>query len=191
MSVVDERQPLLAGNQPPAENDRNKKADHSATPIRSRSFVVILLYLCLLLFTYGDALQLSPRIRIFEAIICYRYYEQHNPSQIRAGRDVVGPGAIGGVDEMACKIDAVAGELASLNGYLDMFAMIPGLLLAIPFGWVADKYGRMCDDELGMETLTDGTMLRVACHHVEPRPISYGLDVCPIDDLVLAGIRYP
>lgn len=55
---------------------------------------------------------------------------------------MVGPGAIGGVDEMYCKVDAVANELAMLDGYLSMFSFIPGLILAVPCGWLADKYGR-------------------------------------------------
>lgn len=43
---------------------------------------------------------------------------------------------------MWCKADAVQNELASLGGYLQMFDSIPNLLLALPFGWCADRFGR-------------------------------------------------
>ena len=83
-----------------------------------------------------------PETRIFESVICYRYYEQADPSRIRLGRELVGPGAIGGVDEMWCKADAVQDELAALNGFQSFFDGFPALLLALPFGWAADRFGR-------------------------------------------------
>ena len=95
-----------------------------------------------LLFSCGIQLRGNPQTRIIESIICYRYYERTDPSKIQLGREDVGPGAIGGVAEMWCKVDAVQSELAAVGGWQIFLNGFPGLLLAIPFGWAADKFGR-------------------------------------------------
>lgn len=81
-------------------------------------------------------------MRIFESVICYRYYEKADPSKIVLGRDVVGPGAIGGVPELYCKAEQVQSELAMLRGWQQFFDGIPSLILAMPCGWAADRFGR-------------------------------------------------
>lgn len=108
----------------------------------SHQTLTLLLMLVVVLAGAGDQLMDSPQTRIIESVICYRYYEATDPRQILLGRDAVGPGAIGGVAEMACKADAVQEQLAMLRGYQQLFDGFPALLLAIPFGWAADKYGR-------------------------------------------------
>ena len=84
----------------------------------------------------------SPQTRIIESVICYRYYEKVDPSKLLVGREGVGPGAIGGVAEMDCKADTVQSELAMLRGWQMLFDGFPGLVLAIPLGWAADRFGR-------------------------------------------------
>lgn len=94
--------------------------------------------------TCVDQIAESPETRIIESVICYRYYEKSDPSKINLGRDIVGPGAIGGVDERFCKTAPVQDSLAEFYGYKVFLDGIPALLLAIPFGWAADqpKFGR-------------------------------------------------
>ncbi|GAB1729380.1 hypothetical protein NU195Hw_g5525t1 [Hortaea werneckii] len=101
-----------------------------------------LLMLVIFLVGASDSIVESPTTRIFESVICYRYFESEDPSKIQLGRAVVGPGAIGGVEERHCKADFVQQQLASLAGYQTLFEGFPSLLLAVPFGWLADKYGR-------------------------------------------------
>lgn len=98
--------------------------------------------LIVLLVSLGDQLQESPETRILESVICYRYYEQEDPSKLLVGRDAVGPGAIGGVPEMLCKADEVQSQLALLKGWQLLFISVPSLLLSLPVGWAADRYGR-------------------------------------------------
>lgn len=133
MDEQDERQPLLSSGTQPTRKGK-KRLSYKA--------ILYLLYALIVLVSFGDMIELSPRTRILESIICYKYYEANDPSKILLSRAEVGPGAIGGVDEMNCKIDAVAGELAVIDGYMNTFSMVPGLILAVPYGWVADKYGR-------------------------------------------------
>lgn len=103
---------------------------------------LLILTFVILLVSLGDDLLDSPMTRITEAVICYRHYEKIDPGKLLIGRDEVGPGAIGGVDELHCKADAVQSELALLRGWQSLFDSIPGLLLAAPVGWAADRYGR-------------------------------------------------
>lgn len=127
----DERSRLLAS-----------EFDHSPEHKRVDDYVITLLKVVILLLALGDDLLDSPMARITEAVICYRYYETTDPSKLLIGRDHIGPGAIGGVDELHCKLDAVQTELALLRGWQSLFDSIPGLLLAVPIGWAADRYGR-------------------------------------------------
>lgn len=112
-------------------------------PLRlSRQTIVYLIMAVVVIVSFGDQLMETPQTRIKESIICYRYYEDTDRSKISLGRDVVGPGAVGGVTELWCKVDAVQAQLALLLGYQEFFDGIPSILLAIPFGWAADQYGR-------------------------------------------------
>ncbi|KYG47559.1 hypothetical protein M433DRAFT_33285, partial [Acidomyces richmondensis BFW] len=108
----------------------------------SRQTITFLILAVVVIVSFGGQLMESPQIRIKESIICYAYYEDTDRSKISVGRDVIGPGAIGGVAELWCKADAVQGQLAILQGYQEFFDGVPSILLAIPFGWAADKYGR-------------------------------------------------
>ncbi|KAK3073111.1 hypothetical protein LTR53_005592 [Teratosphaeriaceae sp. CCFEE 6253] len=104
--------------------------------------LVYLLMLIVVVVGAGDQIIESPQTRIFESIICYRYYEEADPSKLLAGRGSVGPGAIGGVLESDCKVNVVQEQLAMLRGYQQLLDGFPSLLLALPFGWAADKFGR-------------------------------------------------
>lgn len=126
-----EETPLLSQPSPP-----NPK------PTRHYRNVILLLCAVLILVQCGDELSRSPQSRISEAIICYRHYEISDPSKLLADRSSVGPGAIGGVAEELCKIEAVQNQLSSLRGFQGFLDGGPSLLLALPFGWAADKYGR-------------------------------------------------
>ena len=110
----------------------------------TRPFKRVLLLICLTLVSVqcGDQLAQSPNSRIAEAIFCYRHYEITDPSRILLDRASVGPGAIGGVAEILCKGEAVQSQLSSLRGYQGFLDGLPALLLALPLGWAADKYGR-------------------------------------------------
>ncbi|KAF5027366.1 hypothetical protein F66182_526 [Fusarium sp. NRRL 66182] len=143
-----ETQPLLvptvsSGNSDSsgAHASRNKALD--SPPLRLQPETVTWLIIAVVfLQTCGECLMDGPRIRITEAIFCYRYYEAHDPSKIHRGRDAVSPGATDGVDEAWCKVDAVQTQLADLDAYQRMLDGLAGLFLALPFGWAADRWGR-------------------------------------------------
>ena len=134
-----ERSPLL-----PTPNQLNDTPHKSPTrgSWQTPENVTLLVMLVVLLVSLGDQLMESPQTRITESVICYRYYENVDPSKLLVGRSKIGPGAIGGVEEMYCKADEVQSELAMLRGWQQLFDGFPSLLLALPFGWAADRYGR-------------------------------------------------
>ncbi|KAF1968015.1 MFS transporter-like protein [Bimuria novae-zelandiae CBS 107.79] len=97
---------------------------------------VLLTAMVFVLITIVDAgafLAEPPKTRVFEANLCLRYYEENDPSKIDKN---------GSVPEALCKIDEVQQKLAMIFGWQDTFDAIPGLILAIPFGALADKWGR-------------------------------------------------
>ncbi|EME50215.1 hypothetical protein DOTSEDRAFT_68930 [Dothistroma septosporum NZE10] len=110
--------------------------------IQSPRSIMILLLVVIIFTSFGTQLRESPETRILESVICYRYYETADPSRLNAGRDIVAPGAIGGVDEKYCKEVPVQDDLAMLDGYQNFFDGFPALLLALGFGWAADRFGR-------------------------------------------------
>ncbi|KAH7091603.1 hypothetical protein FB567DRAFT_490630 [Paraphoma chrysanthemicola] len=81
----------------------------------------------------GAFLAEPPRTRIFEANLCLSYYREHDVSVI---------GADGSIPETLCKIDAVQQKLAMIFGWQDLFDALPGMVLAVPFGTLADRVGR-------------------------------------------------
>ena len=134
-----ERSPLLELT---GEHGNTLKAPSHLKSWQTAENVTFLVMLVVLLVSLGDQLMENPQIRIIEAVVCYRYYEAVDPSKLLMGRDEVGPGAIGGVSEMLCKADDVQSELALLRGWQQFFDGLPSLLLALPFGWAADRFGR-------------------------------------------------
>ena len=123
---------------------KSDSVDVQSPSTKAKPYKHILLLLCvtLVLVQCGDQLSQAPNARIAEAIICYHHYEITDPTKLLQGRATTGPGAVGGVAEILCKIEAVQSQLSSLRGYQGFLDGLPGLLLALPFGWAADKYGR-------------------------------------------------
>jgi len=135
--TANEETPLLSETSLPT-----KPSPPDSKPSRPYRNIILLLCSVLILTQCGEELSESPQSRISEAIICYRHYETADPSKLLADRSSVSPGAIGGVAEELCKIEAVQNQLSSLRGFQGFLNGGPSLLLALPFGWAADKYGR-------------------------------------------------
>ncbi|KAI1148904.1 major facilitator superfamily domain-containing protein [Nemania diffusa] len=81
----------------------------------------------------GEYLYTAPRVRLFESVSCTRYYLEHDPSVIRPD---------GSVPESLCKVNPVQDEVASVLGWQLFFDSIPAIILPLPFGYLADTYGR-------------------------------------------------
>ncbi|KKZ64105.1 hypothetical protein EMCG_01603 [[Emmonsia] crescens] len=123
------------------ETDTLLGAESPQPPSRPKKFrenTVIFVFLCVLIVfcvDFGSYLTLAPQTRIYEAIACQNYYEKHDPGRYRLLEDI---------PEEECKISAVQGELAFVQGLQTSFEALPSILLSVPYGRLADnvRYGR-------------------------------------------------
>ncbi|ODH45312.1 hypothetical protein ACO22_00190 [Paracoccidioides brasiliensis] len=118
-------QPTFASNHVP---------DSTASSQRKlRMRLTVVLFAIVLAFETGGSMLSAPMTRIFESITCQRYYEQHDKSKI--GKD-------GYIPEELCKNKEIQREVAIVKGYGELFDALSGVLLSMPYGLLADKYGR-------------------------------------------------
>lgn len=94
---------------------------------------VVLVFALVSIIDVGAFLADPPKTRVFEANICLGYYLEHDASVI--GKD-------GSIPEKLCKLDEIQQKLAMIFGWQDTFDAIPGVLLAVPLGAMADRVGR-------------------------------------------------
>ncbi|KAH8721147.1 Efflux pump ustT [Beauveria bassiana] len=71
---------------------------------------------------------MTPRLVIFEDILCRNYYDAW--------------GGSGDSRMCDCKVEPVQAELAVINGWKETFDTIPGVLVSIPYGALANHIGR-------------------------------------------------
>ncbi|MCJ1286766.1 hypothetical protein MMC26_006112 [Xylographa opegraphella] len=91
----------------------------------SRNRVLLTAYLIIICIMFGDYMQQSPRIQVYESVLCCNYYSTVD-NRLMQSRD--------------CKVKAVQQELATLRGVERLTELLP-TVLAIPYGIVAKKYG--------------------------------------------------
>ncbi|KAE8351970.1 major facilitator superfamily domain-containing protein [Aspergillus coremiiformis] len=77
--------------------------------------------------------------KIMESIVCRNYYDQPGTQP---------------TSERSCKIEPVQSELAAIRGYQQLFDCLASILVAVPFGLLADKYGKKRVLLLAMSGLT-------------------------------------
>jgi hypothetical protein len=75
----------------------------------------------------------AARLRMFEMSVCRDYYAIHDPSRIDNH---------GHIPEQLCKLQPIQSSLARMRGFINMLEAIPGLVLALPYGILADKKGK-------------------------------------------------
>ena len=183
---------------PPIENDvgQRQKRTHW-TPI-------ILIQLMIFLSAMGVVISFAPRTRLFEDIICRKYYAIHNGTTETAtgiSTTALLSSTVTHFDtsqqappsESQCKIAPVQDALAELFGWQAFFDGIPGLLLAMYFGVLADKRGRsgvLFRSLLG-QVLAAGWVLYVAWRCSSASLLSSGSDgsdgTVPEDDGGIIG----
>ncbi|KAL4935447.1 major facilitator superfamily domain-containing protein [Aspergillus oleicola] len=115
-----ETTPLLPPQPQPAQASTTHPLRHNAHKI------LLLVFMVAITIDFGDCLSTTPRTQILENIICHNFHPDtattSNPSQ--------------------CKDADVQSELALINGWKDTFDQLPGIILALPYGFMADRVGR-------------------------------------------------
>ncbi|RAL13859.1 MFS general substrate transporter [Aspergillus homomorphus CBS 101889] len=115
------------------EDEPDHQEEVSAVNKKIRFRLMVTLFAMLIAVEVGICMSNGPVTRIYESIACREYYSHYDPTQI---------GANGQVDEDLCKIKEVQQDLAAVKGYMEFFDGTLSALLAIPYGLMADRYGR-------------------------------------------------
>lgn len=98
-----------------------KRGDDADASYQRR--VVTIIFIMVVLVDLAGFFQEAPQTKILEGIICSRHY-------------------VGAPGEHDCTVGPVQSELATVTQMLNTFNRLPGLIVAIPFGILADRYGR-------------------------------------------------
>ncbi|KAF8537766.1 major facilitator superfamily domain-containing protein [Trichophaea hybrida] len=111
---------------------------HPRNPLRRifgslRAYATFLCAVLIVTLFIAVFLSAAPQLRLIESIICSNYYRENDRRIFNEN---------GNIPEQYCKVDSIQEELAFLNGFQTLFSNIPGVLLAIPYGVLADRYGR-------------------------------------------------
>lgn len=159
-AACDERAPLLH-----SIGGRSESAEHHGIGAKHTLPLpnpALLLYLLVMLVVeLASPLVDVPMLQIQEEIICQKHY----------------PDVANGADPR-CKDDAVQSDLPLLTGWSSSFVLVPGLVTAVPYGYLADKYGQANILRLsifGMVLWQMATIL--VCMPIQPQ-IACQLDGC-------------
>lgn len=126
---------------------------HETTPLLhpgkhkdSANWILFLVCIVIITIDFGDALSVAPQTQILEDIVCRALH-----------RDTV-------ISASTCKGIDVQSELALINGWKETFDQIPGIILALPYGFMADRVGRKQVAMLSMLGLTmQEVAVRIIC----------------------------
>lgn len=102
--------------------------------LQARKPAAIVLLLAVLMFAIAVSAMLImvPMFRLMEDAICHVHYDMDRAESI---------------EERLCKVDPVQKQLAYLGGWAAMINSLVGLVAALPYGVLADRYV----DALGRE----------------------------------------
>ncbi|GAW21484.1 hypothetical protein ANO14919_110030 [Xylariales sp. No.14919] len=134
----EESAPLLTTHQP---DDPSGDARRRVTSLYPRA--VFFIFALSFVADLGGALVDAPELRMLEMAICRDYYLTHD-------RSVIGPPPLSYVPEKLCKIKDIQVELAYIVATKSLLMTVPGLILGILYGRLADKIGRKPVAFLGM-----------------------------------------
>ncbi|PYH32759.1 MFS general substrate transporter [Aspergillus neoniger CBS 115656] len=131
----------IASEQPETPSETTSLlAEHNELLVQPKSVTrraqQVLFLACLIAVTVdiGNYISVAPQLQIFELNICQRLHPEvfdSNPG-----------GVLPSVVPSACKTADVQGELALLKGWMSTFDQLPGIILALPYGLMADRVGR-------------------------------------------------
>ncbi|KAF5871299.1 putative alternative oxidase protein [Botrytis fragariae] len=97
--------------------------------------VSVICILSVLVVEIGNYMLQAPLARTLEDILCRDYYSSAPLSGYSEAPRL-------SIPESHCKNDVIQGKLAMLRGWDGTLACIPGLIMSVPFGVLADKIGR-------------------------------------------------
>jgi MFS family permease len=130
----DETSPLLPDGSTHRRGDVSTDNDNSSTAT-TRTYTKVVAGIMLVTLAVVPAFgAMTPSIqRLYELTTCRAYYFKHDPSMVDSK---------GWVEEKYCKVDDVQKYFAYITGWGSLLSSIPGLIMSIPIGSLADSKGR-------------------------------------------------
>ncbi|KAJ5581546.1 hypothetical protein N7535_000166 [Penicillium sp. DV-2018c] len=119
-----ETEPLLGSESEPTS---------PPAPHPKKLLISILCAIFLLAADFGFFMSTAPQVAVYEEIICRNYQANLH----KTGNETLGPPGFN-----PCKSEAVQGELALVIGFQNTFDVLPGMALSLPYGLLADSWGR-------------------------------------------------
>ena len=136
-STDDERHPLLSPDSQQSHRPRIWQwlagGSTAVTDFLLNNPILICTFGLQFCFYFAKHMVEVPSIKLFEQAICNRYYNRHKELAFSFENSV---------DEHLCKIPPIQDELANLVGLKFTFDALPGLLTALYYGSIADRFGR-------------------------------------------------
>jgi hypothetical protein len=139
-----ETSPLVGDGNPPRNSPGNLPNQSSHNHPRFLR-VVIMVIATVFVIQVADYMVKAPLMRLLEDIICRKYYESAKPADI----DFSLP-----IPEENCKLPPIQSQLAIFKGWDMVISCVPGILLSVPYGILADNHGRRFVLLLGQAGLT-------------------------------------
>ncbi|KAF7590005.1 hypothetical protein BBP40_003449 [Aspergillus hancockii] len=146
------------------EDDLPTREQHRPFNAKQARRLLFLICFSVVTIDFGAFLSIAPQIEIFESIICRKHYQE------------IGVFAA----DSLCKAPEVQGELAFLNGWMDTLDEVPGILLAIPYGLMADRLGR--------KPVLLLSLLGLILDQITLRLISWYSDIIPLRAILFAPL---
>lgn len=132
--AIHETTPLL--ERVPSSSSGLSESDETAAPwcqLSKPQHIAFVTCLGVFLWVLSGTLAIVPVMSLVQDNLCRRYYQENEPDQFRDDGSVIG------IDEQHCKIPEVQSRMAFLIAFSFMLNGILGLLVALPFGVLADR----------------------------------------------------
>ncbi|KAI7777194.1 hypothetical protein LA080_003926 [Diaporthe eres] len=104
-----------------------QERQQTARKRRSPRFIVAALAILVFITQFGASLSDVPSVRLLQEIICRRNYGLAPDSS---------------VEEEKCRTDGIQSQLNVISTGALVFGYLPGILVALPYGMLADRRGR-------------------------------------------------
>lgn len=122
----------------PRTRDEGHARDPLSPPPASWPFLALLVGVIIFVSDLGSYLAQAPLVRLFESIRCLEFYQVNDPSVITIPQG----GGAPFVPEALCKVDPVQDTIATVIGWQQLWDALPGVLLGVAYGALADRTGR-------------------------------------------------
>ncbi|KAG6358864.1 hypothetical protein INS49_012383 [Diaporthe citri] len=104
-----------------------QERQQTARKRRSPRFIVAALAVLVFITQFGASLSDVPSVRLLQEIICRRHYGLAPDSSVEEGN---------------CRTDGIQSQLNVITTGALVFGYLPGILVALPYGMLADRRGR-------------------------------------------------